>query len=358
MTSPRKSDQRDVNAMHVPNSSEKASILWHPATQDCTPALQSVQAHLEAEVLSDGKAAAAKLAADPALRLVVLYEGPLTALVEAMAQGTLPSEALGAWRLAARETLALIRQNRGRVLVLETGDIARHPEAACSLLELPADAFDGAFGTSEASAKDEAIFRILARNALQSDLVALDLAEELEASCQDLSNGKDRAETDYDIVFQDYRQATASAAEDTDMSWQAKLEPLEKTNKILLSQISVMQDELASLYNQRDQLQQRINQLNHGLDSYQAQIGEVEHQVAVGKDRLGEKNHQIEALAHQMRALIAQASDLRPRLEKAQAETRAKQQQIDGIMRSKSYRLMAPLRRIRAATIRRGSADV
>lgn len=338
----------------IPGSSQSAapqpagagaagSILWYPASQNSGPLPYLLQGFSGLIVLSDKAAAESRLKEAPASRLIVLYQGPVLALSRDMAQGTTPGKALADWATAARAALALIRKHRGRALVLEAGAVTRHPQAALKLMALPADVLAAPAPADDPAAEGDATLQILALHTLRNDPAAFALATELEASGPDLSDGTAARETDADTLFGALQQAHRATAERA------------------AEQARDLEAELETLRVERDQLELRTEQLNHGIDSYTAQIAEIRREVETRDGELADKTRQIDAMGVQMRALVAQTEEVRQRLEAAEVENRDKQGRIDGlehlvdgITRSRSYRLMAPLRRLRAATKRKG----
>jgi len=308
------------------------------------------------DVLTDANAALARLSAAPAAWMLVLYEGPLTALNKAMALGTPPSEALSTWISTAQDILALVRKNRSNVLALETGDIACHPETARTLLRLPTEIFNGIFDGNIAQDhdRDRTVFQFLALTILQNDAVGLKLANELDLHCHALSDDQERDEADADMFFEHYQDVSTKAVKEVDSSWRTQLARTQKENDILISQIDAMQNELAEQYKKIDNLQLRTEQLNQGLDSYHSKVSDMQRKVDVRDSRLEEKKHQAEALAQQIRALTAQASDLNLRIQKAQAETRIKQQRLNSITHSRSYRFLTLFRKRSANVLTNG----
>ncbi len=378
----------DISDSPERTAAMQPTILWHPETQDCGPLSRLLSKEKGVRVLTDRAEAEAQLEAAPEARLLVLHQGPLSALSQAMKQGIPPSVALAQWGAIAQEILDLIRRHRHQVLVLEANAVSRHADAVCELLGLPDGVLDA---TEDAQPHEEAVLNLLAAQTLLTDLTAQGLADELEASTTDLSRGSDPVWVDADALFHDYRAAqdadrgTADAlreelqkqevhaaklqkqidahlvaqraAEDRATAQEKALKETESKNVLLLEQVSVMQHEMEHLLTQREQLQQRLDQLNHGMDSYVAQTTELREKLATKDLVLTEKNREISALARNIHTLTTQAAELRGWLDGTRARLHEKQDHIDAIMRSKSYRLTAPLRRIRAATKRKGAGN-
>lgn len=137
----------------------------------------------------------------------------------------------------------------------------------------------------------------------------------------------------------------------------------QKDGEVLRAQVHLMKQEAKTLLADRERLEQRLAQMNQGMESYQAQISAL----SAERHRLGrrarEKEHSLQAAAAGMRDaemqrdyLIARLDEVLAERESALREAKAKETAIQRILSSRSFRLMAPFRRLHALFSNGGAA--
>lgn len=326
--------------------------------------------------------------------ILLLCPPPAEVLCRAMADNIAPSVALQDWQAQTQAILRLNRQNRRKVRLVDTTMIARHPKAFLQLFELPervdviaslsasgsASVSGGPSGAQEEPANGAAdgdqVILLLAQRTLLGDMRARTLMGELEAACVDLSDGTPETVGDPDAAFRAWQNIR-----------QARLEA-----DLLQAQQRAMHEEMEILYNSNQRLEQRLDQLGQGLESYQAQVQDLHAEQAGIKARMADKDRAIRAAGDMIRDLETRAAQLDDQLHRvrdgardsdaakqrhieALEETGAQKQQqiaaleetgtqkqqhvealegeIHRITTSRSFRLTAPLRGMRALVARK-----
>lgn len=280
--------------------------------------------------------------------LVILAPSPAVLFAAIMERAETPEAAREMWRERVSAWLALNRRNRRAVLVADPADIRAHPGAFLRRLNLPdtAEARAALTGaapdTSEAESADP-VRRILAQHALEADLRCRTLAGELDAVRLPLSG---TAPAD---------PATAAFAADR------RRQDERRERDLLQAQQKSLYEQTEALYREKLQAEQRLKQLQGGLDSQEAQIGKLEAELAGLRHRLAGKEQALQAAG----ALLRDLDQVRARLDDRIAELERRgadqaaalaersteaatlQGELDRILSSRSYRLTAPLRRLR-----------
>jgi len=134
-----------------------------------------------------------------------------------------------------------------------------------------------------------------------------------------------------------------------------EIRQLREQDELLQAQNQTMQQELEVLAQGRTQLEQRLEQVNQGIESYQVQVAGLQAEQAGLKRRNTDKEQALQQAGEMLRGLEMQVTHLTRDLQRAADRQARKQQQIEeaeeGLRRflnSRSYRLTAPLRTIRA----------
>lgn len=134
-----------------------------------------------------------------------------------------------------------------------------------------------------------------------------------------------------------------------------EIRQLREQDELLRAQNQTLQQELEVLAQGRTQLEQRLEQVNQGIESYQVQVAGLMAEQAGLKRRNANKEQALQQAGEMLRGLEVQVEHLTRDLQRAADRQARKQQQIEeaeeGLRRflnSRSYRLTAPLRTIRA----------
>lgn len=330
--------------------------------------------------------------------LLLLCLAPTQSLTRALAAGTAPAEALAAWRTETDAILRLARTARRRVHLADLAAALARPEALWTALGLPGRAPEAAAPAPGA----EPILTLTAQRLLLGEAATRARVAELQAACLDLGDpagatpdpapgaaaltawrsqqaeaevlraqsaalqgelaglaaartAADRERAALDIALEAARAEAAEAAE----AGAAQID-------LLGAQIAAMQTELETIARARQQMEARLEQMGQGLDSHQRRIDDLEGEVARRTARLAEKDGALAAAARRLAELETatgardrdrqtEAKRLRTALTGAQAETTRAETALAGaraelarVMTSRSYRMTAPLRRLRA----------
>ena len=341
-------------------------ILWCAGGQGEAPVLAALAGRYALD-LRDTLPKPAELTGDAAL---LLYLSPARALARVLAAGTPPDAALRAWRAQTRAMLKLNRQDRRRVQVLELGMALRHPGNFRARFDLPGDrSGDGPEAAAE-EMQDDPVLILLAQRLLLGEAETRALLAELGAVSVDLT-GNAPPETEEAGLLQqawqdirDSREAAALAAAETGAlraeveelnrgraALQAELEMAQSASELLQAQNRAMQEELERLARRRTELEtlagevpvlrQRAAEKAQSLAAADSLYRALEARAALlqeGQARLGDSNARLQGDLEQARQ----------ELEAGQARIAALEAEVGRFFTSRSYRLTAPLRRMRA----------
>ncbi len=305
---------------------------------------------------------------------LLLCDGPVTSMGRMMAAGMSPDKALAVWSEQAAALLALHRSSRRRVHLVEIRaalqDPAILPVRPVSMPSPPSDDSDG----------PDPVFLVLAQHCLERDGRAQALAAEMAAAMA----GSDMDGIDLETAFSAYRttrkRADRSERETARLEQEIRLlkaqnraaqeemealshsriklrsdwEAAQREVELLQKQISAMREELALLEREREQLHQRLFQLDQGMESQEQQIAKLEGERDRLKRRLAGKDgvltaaeRQIEALRQELDGMFRVNAQLRERKAALAHRSDMLETQIRDMENSRSWRLTAPLRRIR-----------
>lgn len=336
-------------------------------------------------------------------RLLVLAPPPLLPIAAALAAGQAPAAALQGWRAAVEPLLGLLRRQRRRVALIllegpEGPDLAQAWTACADRLGLPglglpgmgrpplaappasvpvsapraaaaspADpgtdpaiglnpnpppasaAGPGAEAGAEAAA--DPVLRLAAGALLHADAEALALAEELEASAL-WSPGRQRGGAGVSGTPGGTTGAAAggAVAQPGPAPLIAALVQLRQESQLLREQIRLD----AGL---RRALGAQIEALVAERDTQAAAFHKAAQESAAQQGRLAalqQEQRLLEGYFDTAQQLAAEVGQLRGQLEESRRQAAWLGEEIQRIHRARSYRLMAPLRRLRGLVIARG----
>lgn len=313
-------------------------------------------------------------------RLLLLHLTPAAALARRLAAGQGPEAALSAWEEDLRALLALHRAARRQVRLAELSAALADPGglAAALGLEPPAEP------VSEPE-KGDPVLTLLAQRLILGHAPARALAAELEAASADLSGGTGLAADDPDAAWRAHAGLLEAGTEAGLLRAQTRAQQEElavraraadragQEVELLKAQNGAMMAELEALAKGRQQAEARLAQQAQGLDSFAAQVAalEVEREAQrarlAGKEQslleagqmLEERDTRLQGLVEELAALrsesanartgaVAREAALGADLAAERQRVAALQAEIERITASRSFRLTAPLRRMRA----------
>ena len=317
-------------------------ILWCAGGQGEAPVLAALAGRYALD-LRDTLPKPAELTGDAALLL--LYLSPARALARVLGAGTPPDAALRAWRAQTRAMLKLNRQDRRRVQVLELGMALRHPGNFRARFDLPGDrSGDGPEAAAE-EMQDDPVLVLLAQRLLLGEAETRALLAELGAVSVDLSGNAPPEEEEAGLLLRAWQDIRGAAAlRDEAGTLAADLQMAQGATELLQAQNRAMQEELERLARRRVELEAEAAAL------------------PVLRQRGAEKDQSLAAADSMYRVLEARAglllegkARLQDDLDRARQELAAGQARIAQLeeeaarfFASRSYRLTAPLRRMRA----------
>ena len=367
----RRNDKADMmtkpaNGPAVAAAPDRAPmILWRTGAPEAAAVLAALEQRYALD-LRDRLPKPGDLAASDAA-VLLLYLSPARALARDLAAGTAPEPALQAWRAQTRALLQLNRQDRRRVQVLELGMALRHPGTFRARFDLPGD---GSGAELAAAPAEDPVLLLLAQRLLLGEAETRALLAELGAVSVDLT-GNAPPETEEAGLLQqawqdlrDSREAAALAAAETGAlraeveelnrgraALQAELEMAQSASELLQAQNRAMQEELERLARRRTELEtlagevpvlrQRAAEKAQSLAAADSLYRALEARAALlqeGQARLGDSNARLQGDLEQARQ----------ELEAGQARIAALEAEVGRFFTSRSYRLTAPLRRMRA----------
>lgn len=347
-------------------------------------------------VAMDGlKELAAALQEQSDARALVLYDGALQTMAHV---GDQPTTVLANWADQARAVLALQSRNRRRFALVNTRTVQLYPDVFVARLKLPAVCSSALAALPRPEI--DPVVRSLSQIALQKDPEARRLAATLRAASIDLSNNMPEVEHELDLAFSRYRQLRSQLSE---MQVEAERQLLNETQLLqeaeaLRRNTQTLEEKLAKSKISRDKDRDKQDRLRDEYKATTARNAELEDALATltrdieGKDselirlrrinadviterdglrtRLSDIQTDLETQYQRHHAASTDLEEARQNLALLKAEGLAKQAEIDarrkeqvdletrlkdtehwlqGILTSRSYRVMAPLRRLRAA---------
>ncbi|PCH75607.1 MAG: hypothetical protein COC12_00235 [Rhodobacteraceae bacterium] len=130
---------------------------------------------------------------------------------------------------------------------------------------------------------------------------------------------------------------------------------LHQKGEVMHAQSLKMQQKLETLEQVKARLEQRLEQLNQGIESYQVQMKDLRSEQFGLKRKVADKESGLQQAGAMLRDLETHAAHLTEELDQAKVRYGKKQQQLEGLeqrlqqfLSSRSYRLTAPLRKMRA----------
>lgn len=261
------------------------------------------------------EAVPARLAADPQAGLLMLYEAPARFVAARLAQDMPPTEAVAQWQQAVAPLLTLLRGNRARTHLMQVAMVRSYPEVFAGKLGAAPGTVRAL--TEAAAAPPPPLLAAIAEQACAQDPALRRAATELSASLLDLSNGAPAALVDPDTAY----RALAALHDD------------------LAEATALYEDQQQSFAGEREMLRQLVQDVQADLETRYAQLQDTRAALQAQKEKV------LELSVHGD-VVMAEKDRVTEKLAYTEAL-------LDGIMQSRSYRIMAPLRRLRGLVQRR-----
>ncbi|MBY6069091.1 hypothetical protein KUW17_20275 [Leisingera aquaemixtae] len=258
--------------------------------------------------------------------LLLMCRPAAETLCRSLEAGQQPGAALEAWQAQAQQVLALQRRCRARVRIVDASALRRAPEAFLALCGQPAGGAAEQRLRAASGPAPSPVLLELAQSCLAASPELRRLAGELAAAAA-LAGGA--------------RAGDPEAALQAYLQQQDSLQELE----LLQSQQRSMYEQMEGLYGEKLQLEQRLEQMRSGLEAYQALEARLEgltERLAAKEAALKEAGAVIAGLEQAAAGKAGEAAALKQEAETLRAEIRRFEM-------SRSYRLTAPLRRLRRA---------
>ena len=245
--------------------------------------------------------------------VLMLCQAPAEALCQALEAGAAPAEALADCEARAAAVLAVQRRDRRRARIVETGLLRRDSGAFLAFCGVSTEGAAAARLQEAVGPEPGEVLLALVENRLRADPGLRRLAGEFAAAATVGGSGSPDAGAAL--------QAYLDGADDN------------KELELLRSQQRSLYEQLETLYADKRQLEQRLDQMRNGLEGMAALEARTEALTA----RLAAKEGALQA-AGQM--LVGLEQDL-------EQERKAQRALVHHFETSHSYRVTAPLRRLR-----------
>lgn len=310
------------------SAKEPGPLLICPASDQTSHRVVTALAKNDRVMLvNDLAALTSALNEQPEARALVLYESAVSRLLDCdHTKANAPSAALSDWSTCIREILALQTRNRRRLKLAE---------ANSALIYI--DIFLARFGLNPSSADDLAslprrevdpVMLSLARACLHNAPDIRRLSEKLDAATTELSNSAPDPVSELESAVAHYSRVrlTGDNLESEAHSESNELDRLRRSH--------------AELTRERDELRKRVDDGEADLETQYRRSHILKSELEEARQRLGALEAEAEANAAQIDELSKTRADL--------------EHWLNGILASRSYRVLAPLRRIRASFKRNG----
>lgn len=254
-------------------------------------------------------------------QVIILHTSPVESVALALQAGQNVTMAISDWRSRAQALLTFFRKNRQCSLIIEDTAFLSDPQKLLESLglKLPDEV------TKKFALRPNAIFRILATEALRHDMLAGALAEELEASAT--INASDQSEADIEMAHECYVKDCAELASLRSAQAEAALEKVD--HDTVLRELFTLQGKLRSSQQSAERLDQQLQQLRDA----QARA-------------LNESEAKVKTLSNQVNKLFIE-------LENTKTDSESRNAEIGRIRASKSFRMTQPIRSLHSVLRRR-----
>ena len=338
-------------------------IIWSTDAQAAEPLIALLETGGALDLCDDLPDPAQVKTGSKAPEMLLLCFAPVQTLCRAMAQGTPPSAALEDWRTQAQAMLAVNRRNRRRVHILDMALVTSDPVAALGRFGLKDAA--GLPETAQETTQEtpDEVLVLLAQRCLAQDAGARALAAEMAA----LMAQSAPTDSDPDAAFQAYRE-TCWAREEAELLREQVPSMLEEADllrtqmRLTLEEMELLQQQNRAAQNEAMtqgenalHLEQRVAQLSQGIESYQAQLETAQITAAGLGKKVAEKDRAMQEASAMLRDLETRTNELTDALAQARSERFEMAHRVQQLETSRSYRLTAPLRRMRALILGTGA---
>lgn len=276
--------------------------------------------------------------------ILLLLRAPARALGRRLGAGADPEPALTDWKREAGAVLALNRHDRRRVQIADLDRARAHPRAFARHLGLPEGR--AAPALPNPAAGDDPFLVLLAQRLLTGDAAARALMSELEAVTLPFGGGNAPDEPDDPgavlRAWRETRAASEALKRDLERA-RAELALARDGAELVQMQNRAMHEELETLARRRQDLEAETAR----IPALRLRAGDRARGLAAAGGMVRDLEARNRHLQGDLAARAGQIDRLRARI--AELETR-----IAGMLGSRSYRMTAPLRRIRGLFAGRG----
>lgn len=346
-----------VTLVEQVNKTSEQFLIW----QDGSPHAARLAVVLEGtggKVVSDLNEAAVWMQSHAGKRLMALYTPAPISISQAIADGGTPGAALRTWIEKTEKLLCFNRQYRRYVDIVDARCALQDPDGLAGFLEERAlRNIEPDFDVVPAP-----LFTVIAHALLFGDSRALTLFGELDASTVNATGSDPSFGLDIDALYELHTETTRQKEEEQSDQFRSEVKKMmvryselesdyirarsaEVELKTERERGAVLAQDANTLRAERDVLNKRLEQLRGGLDSYQAQVGGLRDELRLCGQLLEERSQLVETLTQELDGAVK-------RLDEKDREMAALAAEQERLWQSKSFRITAPLRRLRALLTR------
>ncbi|MCB4457210.1 hypothetical protein [Leisingera sp. McT4-56] len=276
--------------------------------------------------------------------VLVIYERAETAVCKGLAGGQSPAQALEHWQARAQALLVFCRKNRRRLALVEAGSLRRDPdpvlERVCwqlGIKALPRLSWDPAAPAAGP------VWQVIADQAVAGASEAAALNAELEARAVP-AGGQPDALAAADQAAQACRQQLQDLAALRSAQGQQQAQRRETDGRL-----AALEAQAAAKQSQAELLQLQLRSLQEALEAERRQTARLaEADAALSEER------RVKLLRGEtIQKLRGQIAELEAQLGERDARLAEKDAQMQALRDSSSWRITAPMRRIKLALTRR-----
>lgn len=237
------------------------------------------------QVVDDGaEAAASRISGAEGAHLLLCYRAPIFVLAESLAQGRPPAEALAEWMTEAESLLAICRQNRRRLTLVEATLATRNQLAFVERLNqrLGLSLALPSAGKSGEHVDPNPVFLLIADHTVRTDAEVRQMAAELEATAIPITPAQALL-PDAAAACSAYGDQRAASEDGSKI----KFDELKEENDLLLLQLHQVQEELEAYYlethgseGKLQQSEQRCKELEKECRAAKAKSAALDSKIA------------------------------------------------------------------------------
>lgn len=242
----------------------------------------------------------------PSVHCLCVTEGPIAHVARSLKAGSRLDEAAAAWQRDAEAALNLIRQHPFQCLTVLHEQVMTEPAAFARLLKEKCS-LDITLNLSPVKlGAEEALFRVLAAQHINQEVVLSDIALELEASAWPIVEPDTAAGLDSAAAVEAYRGGSRQL-EEFRQQFQ-EFETLRDEREQLLAQLHKVQLELEDYFLRSQQLEKERDKLQNDLEKKQKTIENMQRGIDGRTNTIRERAQTIRELEAHIKSIYKSSS--------------------------------------------------